>query len=279
MTLRSMLRPASALAALFVCVCAGRPAAADPAGTQDFALSWNGYGFTSPGNAFGPWTIVDFQYRATVTRGSIGLEAAGRNDADKASPQRGLNLVLDNYHDFSPSFYTYAAAGVGSAPYPKQTLYLEGDVKTLPSKALAFGLGGKVTTNDDGSVQHSLSTGPAYYWPRVTASYRYEPLWSSNGSFTNQHLAAFTFGEYTNNEVSLTAQTSVGTEANRVAGLLGAVQGQRAFAVEVRDKRWLTKRSGVIVGVNYSRVSDAVTGNLVFENRGLILGAFAHLGR
>ena len=248
---------------------------------QSASVSWSRYGFTSPGDLYGPWTIVDMQLRAAVPRGSVGLEAVSRMDSDRLNPQHGSNVVVDNYHDWTGRFYTYAAAAFGSGQYAARSLYLEGDAGLAPATGLAFGFGGQVAALVDGSSQRSLSFGPTLYRPKFVATYRYLPLWNSNGAFTGQHLAAMTFGEERKGTVTLTLESSSGTEANRITGLGGApaAQGQHATSIDLAWKRWLTKSSGIRVGTSYARLVQAGSGALVFENHGLTLGVFTESGR
>ena len=254
------------------------PAMADgPRSEVDVTAS--SFSFTSPGDSVGPWTEEEIQYRSWNGADTIGVNVANRIDADRAAFAHAQNLVVDDYHDWSASFFTYAAYSTATgAPFPSHSLYVESDTKLLSSKRLVFGFGVDATQNSDGSFVHFLNVGPTYYWNGLSATLRYLPTTGTSGKRSSAFLLASTAGEEGRATTTLTLQSGA---ANPVigSGALPSVAGEHTFAAQLDYKRWLSARGGFTLGGVFAHLTQTDTGALIYIQRGVSVGGFATFGR
>lgn len=242
-------------------------ACADPNDSIEFQNADSG--FTSPGNGVGPWQTRTLTLRIDGTRDSPGVELINRNDLDPAAPQHSNGLVLDDYHNFSSRFFSYASLSAAAGNIlPNRSAYVEGNEKFGP---FVFGAGAATYANPNASALNQLSIGPTYYWPKVNVTFRYMPGWLDPGGYIGTYLLAVTQGIDRRATTALTLQLGAQPPFNNPA-LVGA--DQRAYAATLLYKRWIG-RLGVEAGADYAYVTRPSDSTLIYIQRGFIVGAFA----
>ena len=259
-------------AALVVLLCAG----AARGGELDLTGSLSG--FTSS-TGVGPWSNVTLTDRETLAKDTPGLALIDQIDGDAVAPTHSLGFVLDDYHTWSPRFFTYAAFGMASgSALATRNGYLEGDLKFGPALAIVIGAGAGTVVNPDGTVQNYLNVGPSWYYKNMNLTLRWLP------SFTRGRAGA---------------STGILTLANGAAGatvstltLLGGSEppygvvsisspfgiGQRVLFAGFDVKHWVNPKEGYHVGIEIEHLSDSTTGNLLYVRRAINIGVFREIG-
>jgi len=246
---------------------------------DEAAFTYYSYSFNSPGNAYGPWYVENFSNRDYFHKGSVGFEFENESTLDRLNPHTGQYIVLDNYYDWTPGFFTYASVGVGTAqPFPSSSLFLEGDFHVLRSAPLLIGLGGDVTRDFTGVSERYLSIGPTYYWPHFNASLRYHPLTASNGNSSAATDVALEYGDEGRSLTDLTIEAGGSLLAVQSNGISTLAPGERNFSFDLEHKQWVSSHGGYRVGVTYAHLTDRATGNLIYTQHGIVLGAFTSFG-
>ncbi len=118
-----------------ICLCSALVGAmallpAAPALADDYSrldLDATAIGFTSPGNAYGPWQFQNLRYVFIAPgSGSINFEFSHQTNKDVNNPQNGYYFALGATKDFGPNLYGFINIGSGTAnPYAKSLLHVE----------------------------------------------------------------------------------------------------------------------------------------------------------
>lgn len=226
--------------------------------------------FTAPGNAVGPWQTRTFTIREDGgTRDTPGLIFINRIDSDQAAPTHSNGVTVDDYHTWTPGFFTYVSLGAAAGTVlPNRSAYLEGDLK-----AGSLVLAGAASTfvNPNQTVLNQLSVGPAYYWPSVNAEFRFMPGWINPGGYLATYLLTVTAG------LEHRATTTISLQAGAVPPYTNPLlvgTDQRALAGSVLYKRWIGSL-GLDAGLDYAYVTRPSTASLIYIQRGFSLGTFA----
>jgi len=252
-------------------------ALADPRNEASF--TYYDYSFSSPGNAYGPWYVENFTNRDYFHKGSVGFAFENESTQDRLNPHTGQYIVLDNYYDWSPTFFTYAAVGIGTAqPFPSSNLFLEGDFHVLRSAPLIIGLGADVARDFTGVSERYLSIGPTYYWPHFNASLRYHPLIASNGNASAATDLALEYGDEGRALTDLTVEAGGSLLSVQQNGVSTLAPGERNLSFDLEHKQWTSARGGYRVGVTYAHLTDRSTGAQIYTQRGVVIGVFRSFG-
>jgi YaiO family outer membrane protein len=236
-----------------------------------FEFQDNDSGFTSPGNALGPWDTRTLAIRHDGTRDSPGLTLINRIDFDQAAPQHSNGLVLDDYHNWTPRFFSYVSLSAAAGQIlPNRGAYLEGNYKFGP---LVVGAGASTSVNTNQTVLNQLSFGPTYYWPKFNVTFRYEPGWLNPGGYIGTYLLSAGYGVDQRATTTLTLQAGAQPPFNNP---LLAGTDQRSYAGTLLYKRWIG-HFGIEAGANYAYVTRPSDGSLIYIQRGVIVGTFATL--
>jgi YaiO family outer membrane protein len=234
--------------------------------------------FTSS-TGIGPWSNVTLTDRETLAKDTPALALVDQADRDAVAPTHGLGFVLDDYHIWSPRFFTYAAFGMASgSALATRNGYLEGDLKFGPALATVIGVGAGSVVNPDGTVQNYLNVGPTWYYKNMNVTLRWLP------SFTSGRAGAST-------GILTLANGATGTTVGTLT-LLGGSEppygvvsisapfgiGQRALFAGFDVKHWVNPKEGYHVGIEFEHLSDGTTGNLLYVRRALNVGVFREVG-
>jgi YaiO family outer membrane protein len=246
-----------------------------PAGTV--TVSATTYGF-DPGSVFGPWQFQTLEWRsAPIGRDTPGLNITNRTDRDGGIVTNSLAFGVDDYHNWTDKFFTYAAVSVASGNIlPRSSVYVEADPKVGDNWIFAFGYG--LYNNPDGIVQDYLDIGPSFYFPGGDATVRYIPLWTRGQVGAPSYSANLELGQDGRSMTTFSWQGGVEplfavndpSIANRFSN--------RTNVFDVDFKHWINQRFGYHVGVDYASQSDRTTGANVYTRRGLTAGLFFGIG-
>ncbi len=157
--------PIRILLCAIVTLATAAPAAAGETYTR-LDLTDTSIGFTSPGNAYGPWNIQDLRASfAEVGRGAVSLEFAHQNDGDVNYPTHGNYIGAGIIGNLSSRFYAYLNFGYGTAsPYARTDFHVEADYKATPDLKLVLGGSEDFVTYYSNVTLTELSVGPMYYF-------------------------------------------------------------------------------------------------------------------
>jgi YaiO family outer membrane protein len=273
MTVRSF----AASVALFAMVIGIAPIAAR---AGEWEINDSVSGFTSPGNLYGPWNAITLSDREKIGNDKPGISIVQETNSDSGGPTHGLEVVLDDYHDWSPKFFTYGAVGVSSGNLlPTRSAYLEGDAKLGQLGATVIGFGAGTVVNPNGVVQNYLNMGPTWYHNNLNVTLRWLPAFTSGRMGTSTGLLTVA-----NGAVGVTITTLTLLAGNQppngivIATTLPNQIGQRALLAGVDVKHWLSKKGGYDVGIQMERLTNSASGNMIYIRRALSLGVFREIG-
>ncbi len=236
-------------------------------------------GFTSPGNVYGPWNTITLSDREKIGNDKPGIAIVQQSDGDSGGPTHGLETVLDDYHDWSPKFFTYAAVGVSSGNLlPTRSAYLEGDVKFGQLGATVMGFGAGTVVNPNGVVQNYLNLGPTWYHNNMNATLRWLPSFTSGRMGTSTGLLTVANGAEGVSVTTLTLLAGNQPPNGFVVVALPNQVGQRALLGSLDFKHWINRKGGYDVGIAVERLTNSASGNMIYIRRALSLGVFREVG-
>jgi YaiO family outer membrane protein len=236
-------------------------------------------GFSSPGNGTGPWDTLTGTYRWVAGPDTPSVTLATRADHDALAPTHSFGTVLDDYHTWSPRFFTYAALGLSAGTVePNRSIYVEGDQKLGRSMTTVFGAGLGIVVNPDGVVQRYLNFGPTFYSASYNVTLRYLQTFTTSRVGAGTGILTFETGHTGKTISTLTllagSQPPNGlAEPTQVAAL-----GQRTVSASLGVKHWIGPNGGILAGVQLARLNDMMSGNLLYVQRGITFGIFRNIG-
>jgi len=236
-------------------------------------------GFTSPGNVYGPWNSVTLSDREKIGNDKPGIAIVQQNDSDSPHPTHSLETVLDDYHDWSPKFFTYAAVGVSSGDLlPTRSAYLEGDAKLGTLGATVMGFGAGTVVNPNGVVQNYLNMGPSWYHNNMNVTLRWLPSFTTGRMGTSTALFTIANGAEGVSVTTLTLLAGNQPPNGFVVVALPNQIGQRALLGSLDFKHWLNRKGGYDVGIELERLTNSASGNMIYVRRALSVGVFREVG-
>ncbi|MGH7727285.1 MAG: hypothetical protein ACREM2_00625 [Vulcanimicrobiaceae bacterium] len=267
---------AGALASL-VLLCAGVPAraAGNPSPFDATQVFFNQQisGFTNDGGLYGPWYVQTLGARTHVGHDLPGIDLVFRQDHDPIGPSSGQELVLDDYRDWTPSFFSYGQVTTGGGPvFPTRSAYLEGDEKLGSRKQYALGAGAGIIDNADGVIQRYLSLGPSYYWPTGNALFRWVPSWTQgvegDGAITFSALHG------RNGQATQSIELITGAQPPFLNSATIVLPGARTVQVTLDLHQWVAPLFGVELGAEYQHLYNRTGGATIYVRRAFTLGLF-----
>lgn len=264
------------LAAIFFFALALLPLAAR-AGELD--LTGDLSGFSSPGNVYGPWDALTGTYRWVAGADTPGVTLVNRIDHDQLAPTHSFGTVLDDYHTWSPRFFTYAAVGLAAGTVlPNRSFYVEGDEKVGRNLTTVLGGGVGVVVNPNGPVQRYVNVGPTFYWNNFNVTLRYLQTFTSGRVGTGTGIATIQSGQ-TGKTISTLTLLAGDQPPNGIAEASQPVAfGQRSVLAGFEVKHWIGTKGGILAGVQVERLNDRMTGTMLYARRGITLGIFRNIG-
>jgi YaiO family outer membrane protein len=250
-----------------------------PARAGELDLTGDFSTFSSPDNANGPWRAVTGVYRWVAGPDTPSVTLETRADADFLAPTHSNAVTIDDYHTWSPRFFTYGAVGVSAGSVlPTRTFYFEGDQKLGRSLTTVFGAGIGVVVDPVGVIQRYINVGPTFYAPAFNVSLRYLQTFTSGRTGTGTGIMTIEAG-YTGKTIStLTLLAGDQPPNGVVTTATTAGIGQRAVLAGIEFKHWTSPKGGILAGVGVGRLNDYVTGTGLYAQRDFTLGIFRDLG-
>jgi YaiO family outer membrane protein len=237
-------------------------------------------GFSSPGNVYGPWSALSTTYRWNTGADTPSFTFVTRADHDRLAPTNGDGFTFDDYHDWSPRFFTYAALGTASGNVlPTRNFYVEGDEKFGRSLATVFGGGIGVVVNPNNVVQRYINVGPTFYAAHFNVTLRYLQTFTTGRTATGTGIATIQSGETGKTISTLTLLAGDQPPNGIVAPAQTAAFGQRALFAGFGVNHWVGPRGGWTAGVELERLNDRLSGGTLYDRRGIDIGIFRVIGQ
>lgn len=234
--------------------------------------------FVSP-NGVGPWRSLTLSDREAIGNDKPGLALTDRSDDDNGAPAHSLGLVLDDYHSWSPRFFTYIAVGTASGNIlPTRNAYVEGDVKLGRAMTTVLGIGGGIVVNPDGTTARYLDAGPTWYGKDVNLTLRWLPSFTSGRSGASSGLLALAVGAAGKSVATLTLLAGSEPPYGIISTTTISASGQRVLFAGIDFKHWLDAKGGIHAGIELERLDDRTTGGLLYVRRALNVGIFRQIG-
>ncbi len=256
--------------------------------------------FSSPGNFYGPWQTQTLEYQWQAGKRDIpSFTLLNRNDRDRNAfgqpvPSHSTAVYLDDYHNWSKSFFTYTQVMTSNGNIlPNRLLYVEADQKLLRQRNLVFAIGGALYSNPDGSATRSLSIGPTLYERSMVYTVRYMPAavsgsfsgFDNNGLPISGTMKSYGSGlelvaEYNKlGSNQITATYLGGNQPGILVGALGALPAQftniqRIGEFDLNLKHWFRKDFGFVAGVTIASHSMQSTGAPIYRDNAFTAGLF-----
>ncbi len=237
-------------------------------------------GFSSPGNVYGPWNAVSTTYRWNTGPDTPSFTFVTRADADRLAPTHGEGATIDDYHDWSPRFFTYAALGSASGNVlPTRNGYIEGDEKFGHDLATVFGGGLGIVVNPNHVVQRYINLGPTFYAAHFNVTVRYLQTFTAGRTATGTAIATMQAGDTGKTISTLTLLAGDQPPNGIVAPAQTAAFGQRALFAGFGVKHWVSPRGGWTAGLELERLNDRLSGGTLYDRRGIDIGIFRVIGQ
>jgi YaiO family outer membrane protein len=235
--------------------------------------------FSSPDTLYGPWSSLSTTYRWNAGADTPSLTFVTRADADRLAPTHGDGITVDDYHDWSPRFFTYAALGTaGGNVLPTRTLYVEGDRKFGYELDTVLGGGVGVVVNPNGLVQRYLNVGPSFYASGFNITLRYLQTFTSGRTGTGTAIGTLQAGKTGKTLSTLTLLAGDQPPNGFFEPAQSALFGQRALLAGLTVKHWTSGAGGWIAGLEFERLTDRGSGDPLYARRGLTVGIFRNIG-
>jgi YaiO family outer membrane protein len=236
-------------------------------------------GFSSPGSVYGPWDTLTGTYRWVAGPDTPSVTLVTRADHDILAPTHSDGTVLDDYHTWSPRFFTYAALGLSAGTVlPNRSIYVEGDEKIGRSMTTVLGGGLGIVVNPNGVVQRYLNVGPTFYASNFNVTLRYLQTFTTSRVGSGTGILTFQTGQ-TGKTISTLTLVAGNQPPNGLAepSQLAAF-GQRTVSAGIAVKHWIGPNGGILAGVEVARLNDQMSGDLLYVQRGITFGIFHNIG-
>ena len=245
----------------------------------EFDLTGDLSNFTSPGDVYGPWQSISGGYRWVAGADTPSVTLVTRSDDDRLNPTHSTGVTLDDYHDWSPRFFSYAAVGLSNGTVlPTRNFYVEGDQKFGRTLATVFGAGVGVVVNPDGVDQRYFNVGPSFYARGYNLTLRYLQTYTNGRTGTGTGIAVFQTGQTGKTIGTLTLLAGDQPPNGVVTQTQTTEFGQRALFAGIGVKHWTSPKGGVLLGFSINRLTDRLSGNLLYVQRDVTIGIFRNIG-
>jgi YaiO family outer membrane protein len=239
-------------------------------------------GFSSPGNAYGPWIFQNARYVFVIPgQGAINFEVSHQADGDVNYPTHGDYFAAGITHDFTSRFYGNVNFGYGTGnPYAKTDIHLEAAYKTTPDMRLVMDGAEDFVTYWSGQTLQQLSVGPTYYYGSGDVQVRYLVAVNSGAQTKSGASVAWDIVPDRRSKYTITGLFGPQQYLTSIPGLplsLANYTGQTyTLGGEWQIGRTLPHglRWGVKAGGFLSQINQATSGASIYTGRGLTFGAW-----
>jgi YaiO family outer membrane protein len=261
---------------------ATQPALADDSYTR-LDVTDSTIGFSSPGNAYGPWIYQDARaVWVQPGQGAVNFEVAHEANGDQLFPTHGDWFAAGVTRDFTQRFYGNLTLGYGTAyPYAKNDVHVDLNYKTTPDLRLVLTGSEDFVTYYGRQTMEMLQLGPTYYYGTGDVQVRYISSANSNAQTKSGALFAWDITPSIRSKYTLTGlwgpqQYIVTTPGipNALANYNGETYTvgteQQLGRVGPQGLRWGVKVSGLL-----THLTLAANGGPVYTGRGATLGVWS----
>lgn len=273
------------VASVIILLSASMLASARAAMADDYSrleLDDTSIGFSSPGNAYGPWIFQNLRYVFVIPgQGAINFEYSHQADGDVNYPTHGNYFAAGITHDFTSRFYANVNFGYGTSnPYGKTDLHLEAAYKTTPNMRLVMDVSEDFVSYWSGQTLQQLMVGPTYYYEKGTVQLRYMAAVNSgaatkSGAYVAWDVIPDPRSKYTltglfGSQQYLTSLPGVPLSLANYTGQTYTLGGEWQIGrTQARGLRWGIKANGFL-----SQINQATTSAAVYTGRGFTFGAW-----
>jgi YaiO family outer membrane protein len=261
---------------------ATQPALADNSYTL-LNVSDSTIGFSSPGNAYGPWIYQDARVVFVQPgQGAVNFEVAHQANGDVAFPTHGMYFDAGITRDFTQRFYGYVNVGYGTAyPYAKNDVHVELNYKTTPDLKLVMGGSEDFVTYYGRQTMEMLQLGPTYYYSTGDVQVRYLSQANSNAQTKSGASLAWDIIPSIRSKYTVTGlwgpQQYIVTTPG-IPNALANYQGE-TYTVGTQQQLGRVGPQGLLWGVTVSglltHLTQAANGGPVYTGRGATLGVWS----
>jgi YaiO family outer membrane protein len=247
-----------------------------------FELDNTSIGFSSPGNAYGPWIFQNARYVWVMPgQGAINFEISHQADGDVHFPTHGDYFAAGITHDFTSRFYGNLNFGYGTSnPYARTDVHVEAAYKTTPDMRLIMDASEDFVSYYSNQTLQQLSVGPTYYYNGGDVQIRYLLAANSNAQTKSGASVALDIVPDRHSKYSITGlfgpqqyQTSIPGLPLSLANYTGqtyTLGGEWQIGRTMpHGLRWGLKAGGFL-----SQINQAKTGAQVYTGRGFTFGAW-----
>jgi YaiO family outer membrane protein len=240
---------------------------------QQVQLVDTSIGFSSPGDAYGPWQIADFRYIDTLPDQSFTVDLSHRDDQDQIYPTSGNYGNLSYSRDLSARTYVNAAVGFGSGdPFPTQVYHLEFNYKASSDYRFVTGVAGDAVSYQNGLKSTDVGLALSYYWPHTTLQVR---EYAVSDSYSPTRGSTYMSLEVRPSAMSdIIATGIVGPQYYEVIipGVPAAFANESGWVTTLSYQQWLNRNFGLIIGGYLSNYTEFGTGAPIAAGRGITFG-------
>jgi hypothetical protein len=160
---------------LFVALVLGTARAAVAEDYTRIDLTDNTIGFSSPGNAYGPWIFQDLRaVWVQPGQGALNFEFAHEANGDIIYPTHGEYFAGGYTRDITPRVWMWGNFGWGTdRPYARTDIHLELAYKVTPDLKFAMNTAEDFMTYVSGQELKLFQIGPTYFYDWGVIQVRY----------------------------------------------------------------------------------------------------------
>ncbi|MBV9333473.1 MAG: hypothetical protein JO146_05665 [Candidatus Eremiobacteraeota bacterium] len=254
------------------------PAMADNYSRLEFDDS--SIGFSSPGNAYGPWIFQNMRFVYVMPgEGAINVEFSHEANKDISFPTHGDYFAAGVTHDFTSRLFGNLTFGYGTNnPYAQTDVHVEMNYKTTPDMRLVMGAAEDFVAYHSGMTLQQLAVGPTYYygWGDVQARY----LVSANTGAQTKSGASVAWDIVPDRRSKYTLTGLFGPQQYLVSlpGIPVALSNYNGQTYTVSTEQQIGRpvrtglRWGLRAGGFLSHLTNASTGAAIYTGRGFTAG-------
>jgi hypothetical protein len=265
---------------LFLMVAIGGPRAALAEDYTRIDLSDSTLGFSSPGDAYGPWIYQDLRtVFVQPGEGAVNFEFAHQADGDVAFPTHGEYFAGGITHDFNRRIWVWGQFAWGtSLPYPRTDVHIEMAYKATPDLHLAINAAEDFVEYPTGADEKLFQAGPTYFYPTGVVQLRYLCSANSGAQTKSGVLAAWDIVPTFRQKYTITGLFGPQQYQVFIPGIPIALFNANGETYTVSTEQQLGRtgpnglRWGLKVAGLLTHLTNATTGAPIYTGRGATVG-------
>jgi hypothetical protein len=243
-------------------------------------LSDSTIGFSSPGNAYGPWIFQDLRaVWVTPGQSALNFEAAHEANGDIIFPTHGEYFAAGYTRDLNRRVWVWGQFGQGTdRPYARTDVHIEAAYKTTPDLKLQMNAAEDFVNYWSGQNLKLFQVGPTYYYDWGVIQARYMCAANSGAKTESGVLAAWDITPTYRQKYTITGLFGPQNFLVGIPGLPISVFNSVGYTYNVWTEQQLGRtgpnglRWGAKLGGFLTHQTNATTGGPLYTGRGLTLG-------